>query len=295
MKKMLFVMNPRAGTCRGGKYLAEILSIFNRAGYVVITHITACAGDCARIVQQLAPRVDLVVCCGGDGTFNETITGLKRCGVNLPIGYIPAGSTNDLATTLGLSSNPMDAAMDIVEGRALPYDVGAFDDRYFCYTASFGIFTKTSYATPQNLKNVLGRMAYLLGSIQEISQLRTFHLKLDVEGTVIEDDFLFGAVCNATTVGGVLNLDPTQVDLQDGKFEMILIRAPRDLVELSECLYCLQTQRYHSPLITFRSVRSIHIQSEPGMVWTVDGERADAPSALKIRNIHHGMQIVQKE
>lgn len=295
MKKMLFVMNPNAGTRRAAKYLADILAIFNQAGYTVITHMTACAGDCTRIVAQLATDMDTVVCCGGDGTFNETVTGLMQCGCNIPIGYIPAGSTNDLAATLGLSNNPIEAARDIVEGRPLPYDVGSFGNRYFCYIASFGIFTKTSYSTPQNLKNALGRTAYLLSSIQEISQLRTFHMRFDADDTSVEDDFLFGAVCNATTVGGVLSLDPTQVDLSDGKFELMLIRAPRDLVELSEVIYSLQSQRYHSPLITFRSVRSVRVMGEAGMVWTTDGERADAEQILHIRNIHNGMQVFQKE
>ena len=153
MKKMLFVMNPFAGTRRANRFLPEILSLFNRAGYIVITHMTAGPGDGAAIVERLAPEMDTVVCCGGDGTLNETINGILRSGAQVPIGYIPAGSTNDFAASLQLPTNIMKAAEAIVEGQPQRYDVGQFDQRYFSYVASFGIFTKSSYNTPQNMKN----------------------------------------------------------------------------------------------------------------------------------------------
>ena len=159
MKKMLFVMNPYAGTRKANRYLADMLSIFNRAGYAVITHMTAGPGDGAAVVEQMAPQMDLVVCCGGDGTFNEVINGVLRSGAETPIGYIPAGSTNDFASSLHLSTNVLQAARDIMEGQPRPYDVGQFGDRYFSYVASFGTFTRSSYATPQSVKNALGHTA----------------------------------------------------------------------------------------------------------------------------------------
>ena len=168
MKKMLFIMNPYSGTRKANRYLADIISLFNNADYEVNIHMTAGPGDATDFTREHCGNVDLLVCCGGDGTLNETITGMLQAGVNVPIGYIPAGSTNDFATSLHLSTKILQAARDIVEGEPVAYDVGRFCDRYFSYVASFGAFTKSSYATPQSVKNALGHTAYLLSSIQEL-------------------------------------------------------------------------------------------------------------------------------
>ena len=246
MKKLLFIMNPLAGMKKANRYLAEIIAIFNRAGYDVLTYMTAAPGDCITAVEQKAAGMDLIVCVGGDGTFNETVSGLLRSGLDIPVGYIPAGSTNDFAASLKLPTNVLEAAQMIAEGEPVAYDVGRFGHRHFTYVASFGAFTRVSYATPQSVKNALGHTAYLLGSLQELSQIRKFHVRFDLDdGQVIEDDFIFGTISNSTSVGGILTLDPKQVDLQDGKFELFLVRAPRDVLELSECVKALTEQKYN--------------------------------------------------
>ena len=294
MKKMLFIMNPYAGTRKANRCLADVLALFNRAGYTVITHMTAGPGDGSDIVARLAPQMDLIVCCGGDGTFNETINGILRSGVDVPIGYIPAGSTNDFAASLHLPTDVMKAAQAIVEGQPRRYDIGLFDRRYFSYVASFGAFTKASYATPQSVKNALGHTAYVLSGIQELSQLRNTHMRLELDDEVIEDDFLFGAISNSTSVGGILTLDPKQVDMQDGKFEIFLIRAPRDLLELSECIRALQSQKYNCSAITFRSASHVRVSSSEPVTWTLDGERADAAQPVEVTNLHHAISVIQK-
>ena len=211
MKKILFIMNPYAGMRKANRHLADIIAIFNRAGYDVQTYMTAAPGDCITAVEQKAAGADLIVCAGGDGTFNETVTGLLRSGLDIPVGYIPAGSTNDFATSLKLPTNILDAARLIVEGEPTAYDVGRFGERYFTYVASFGAFTKASYTTPQNVKNALGHTAYILSGIQELSQIRKIHVRFDLDdGNVVEDDFIFGAISNSTSVGGILTLDPKQ-------------------------------------------------------------------------------------
>ena len=293
MKKMLFVMNPYAGTRKANRYLADMLSIFNRAGYAVITHMTAGPGDGAQVVEQMAPHVDLVVCCGGDGTFNEVINGVLRSGADTPIGYIPAGSTNDFASSLHLSTNVLQAARDIMEGQPRPYDVGQFGDRYFSYVASFGTFTRSSYATPQSVKNALGHTAYILEGIQELSQLRKTHVRLELDDGMVEDDFIFGAVSNSTSIGGILTLDPKQVDMRDGKFELLLVRAPRDLLEISECIRALQTQKYNCAMITFRSTTHVRGLDGAEIVWTLDGERQDGQETVDIVNRHHAISLIQ--
>ncbi len=294
MKKMLFVMNPYAGQRRANRYLADILSIFNRAGYRVEAYMTGARGEATDIVRQYAPEMDLVACCGGDGTFNETVNGLLHSKVNIPVGYIPAGSTNDFAASLGLPTNILQAAETVVTGEPSALDVGKFGDRYFSYVASFGAFTRTSYATPQNVKNALGHAAYILGGISELSQLRTEHVKLQLDDEIVEDDFLFGAVSNSTSVGGVLSLDPKQVDLRDGKFEVLLLRSPRELGELSECIRAVQTAEYNCKMLTFTPASRVTVWANAGMPWTLDGEMEPGHEEVTIENIHCGLKVMCK-
>lgn len=294
MKKMLFVMNPYAGQRRANRYLTDILSIFNRAGYRVEAYMTGARGEATDIVRQYAPEMDLVACCGGDGTFNETVNGLLHSKVNIPVGYIPAGSTNDFAASLGLPTNILQAAETVVTGEPSTLDVGKFGGRYFSYVASFGAFTRTSYATPQSVKNALGHAAYILGGISELSQLRTEHVKLQLDDEMVEDDFLFGAVSNSTSVGGVLSLDPKQVDLRDGKFEVLLLRSPRELGELSECIRAVQTAEYNCKMLTFTPASRITIWADAGMPWTLDGEMEPGHEEVTIENIHCGLKVMCK-
>lgn len=295
MKKMLFIMNPYAGKRRANKYLADILEMFNRADYLVTVHMTAGPGDATGVVQALAPGMDIVVCCGGDGTFNETVAGLLKANVDIPVGYIPAGSTNDFAASLHLPTEPLEAAQEIVEGVPVSYDAGSFCGRFFSYVASFGAFTRTSYTTPQSIKNALGHTAYVLSGISELSQIRPEHIKMEINGEVVEDDFLFGAICNSTSVGGILTLDPKQVDMADGKLEVLLVRSPQSLLELTECIAAVQSQQYNNcEMITFRSGSKIEITADPEMPWTLDGEREDGHEHITVVNKHLAYRLVQK-
>ena len=295
MKKMLFIMNPFAGVKRANRHLTDILLMFTQAGYEVTTHMTLGRGDAAVVAREKGKDVDLVVCCGGDGTLNETITGLLSAGADTPIGYIPAGSTNDFASSLKLPTNILKAAQEIVEGEPVSYDVGRFGDRYFSYVASFGAFTKSSYATPQNIKNALGHTAYVLSGITELSQIRNEHVKMEIDGQVVEGDFLFGAICNSTSVGGILTLDPKQVDMGDGLFEILLVRAPENLAEIHECIQALQSQRYNCAMLTFRSAQKVRIFADPDMPWTLDGEKEDGHETVEVENLHHAIRLMQKK
>ncbi len=294
MKKMLFVINPYAGMRKINRYLAEVIGIFNRADMEVLTYITAAQGDAARVVEEKAQQMDLVVCAGGDGTFNETITGVLRSGADVPVGYIPCGSTNDFAASLSLSTNVLQAARDIAEGKTECYDVGKFADRYFSYVASFGAFTKASYATPQSVKNALGHMAYLLEGIQELSQIRAEHVRIETGEQIIEDDFLFGAISNSISVGGILKLDPRQVDMCDGQFELLLVRAPRDISEITECIQALQKQKYNCAMITFVRASKLEIFAKSTMSWTLDGEREPGHEHIPVENLHRAVRIIKR-
>lgn len=293
MKKMLLLVNPKAGQRKVGKQLLQIVDIFNRADYEVITHITASGGDCTNMVLHYANQLDLVVCCGGDGTFNETISGVLQSGLDIPVGYIPAGSTNDFASSLGLPTNILKAARSIADGTIERFDVGSFNGRHFSYVASFGAFTRTSYATPQSAKNALGHLAYVLGGIQEISQIKPHHLRFEFpDGNVIEDDFIFGAASNSTCVGGVLTLAPDRVDMSDGLLEVLLVRAPKNLAELTDCLVALQKQTYNCAMISFRSAASVKITAPETMDWTLDGELQTGMEHIDIQCQHRKLQLM---
>ena len=295
MKKMLFIVNPVSGQKKAVKFLPEIISLFNRADYEVIAYITGAQGDAARMAALRGSDVDLVVCCGGDGTFNETITGLLENGIHVPVGYIPSGSTNDFAASLKLSTNPLKAAQDILEGHPIAYDVGKFGNRYFSYVASFGAFTQTSYTTPQSIKNLLGHTAYVLSGISELSQIRKEHVRMEIDGEIVEDDFLFGAISNATSVGGVLTLNPRLVDMSDGLLEILLIRAPRSLTEITECIQAFQAQNYNNcAMATFRSARRVRILADSSMLWTLDGEREEGHWEVTAENVHHAIHLVKR-
>ena len=294
MKKMLFIMNPYSGMRKAVRYLSDIIAMFNRAGYDVITHMTGGHSDATEVAARLAPDMDLVVCCGGDGTLNETISGILRSGADVPLGYIPAGSTNDFAASLKLSTNILQAARDILEGEPVAYDVGKFGDRYFAYVASFGAFTRSSYMTPQSIKNALGHTAYVLEGISELSQIRKEHVRLEIDGQVVEDDFLFGAISNSTNLGGILTLNPKMVDMTDGKFEILLVRMPTDLMEIPACIMAVQNQQYNCSMITFRSATSVRIYADPAMFWTLDGEKEHGHDCVDVLNLHHAIRLVQK-
>ena len=294
MKKLLFIMNPFAGQKKANKVLPEILMLFTEAGYEINISMTTGPGSATRLAAERGGRADLVVCCGGDGTLNETISGLLMAQLHVPVGYIPSGTTNDFASSLKLSHNILQATQDILWGEPVSFDVGKFGDRYFCYVASFGAFTKSSYAVPQTVKNALGHTAYVLGGISELSQIRNEHIRMEIDGEVVADDFLVGASCNSTSVGGILTLPPDRVDMGDGVFEVMLIRAPRNINEITECLLAVQNQSYNCGMITFRPARSVKITTDPFMTWTLDGEKADGYSEILVENLHHAVRIVKR-
>lgn len=295
MDKMLLIINPCSGQKKAKKLLTDIIDIFNRAGYTVFTHVTCCSGDGENAVLRYAAQMDLIVCCGGDGTFNETVSGVLKSGIDIPIGYIPAGSTNDFAASLRLSTDILQAARDITQGTVARLDVGCFAGRYFSYIASFGAFTKTSYTTPQSMKNALGHAAYVLSGIQELSQLRSYPLRFELpNGDVIEDRFLFGAISNSTSVGGILTLSPDKVDMADGMFELLLIRAPKDPHELSECVRALQQKTYNCAMITFVNTDSVKVIAPEDMSWTLDGEHEPGHSQTEVRCLHKAIMVCKK-
>ncbi len=293
MKKILLIVNPLSGKKRVNRVLTDIVGILNRGGNDVTVYVTAARGDATRVAAERAHEFDMLVCAGGDGTFNELVSGLQLSGCRRPVGYIPAGSTNDFANSLHLAKDFKKAAAALVSGQPTCLDLGRFNDRYFSYIASFGIFTRTSYSTAQSLKNALGHFAYLLSSIKEITSLRSHHMRFTLsDGRVFEDDYIFAAVSNTTSVAGVLTLSPELVDMSDGKFELLLVRKPRTALELSDCVLALSTQDYNTPMLTLVSTTRVEVEGSEGLSWSLDGEEAPGADHCVIENLHHAVDVM---
>lgn len=295
MKKLLLIVNPCSGKKKANRVLTDIIGIFNRGGFDVSAYMTAARGDATEVVAARAEEFDVVVCIGGDGTFNEVISGLYSVHSTTPVGYIPAGSTNDFASSLKLSKDLLQAAQDIVGGTPRPLDIGCFNERCFSYIASFGAFTRASYSTSQSLKNVLGHFAYILSGVKEVAAIRSKHMRLTLEdGTVYEDDYIFGGISNSTSVAGVLTLKEDMVDMSDGLFEILLIRKPHNPIELSSCVHALLAQKYDTPMLTLTTASRVEIEAPADMDWTLDGEKADGTAHYVVENLHNAVNVITK-
>lgn len=295
MKKMLFVYNPKAGKARIKNKLADILDIFARADYEVTVRPTQRRGDAADIVANRDAVYDLVVCSGGDGTLDEVVGGMMQSGFSTPIGYIPAGSTNDFAGSLGLPKNMLHAAEAIVKGKVFACDIGSFNQDVFVYIAAFGLFTEISYETDQAMKNLLGHMAYLLEGVKSLSAIRSSHMKITYEDKVLEDDFIFGMITNSVSVGGFKRITGKNVKLDDGVFEVTLIRKPKNPVEINNLMVSLLNREIDNNAIYCFRTNKLCCESREPVAWTRDGENGGLHTLVEIENIYRGIQICVEE
>ncbi len=271
-QKMLFIYNPRAGKAQIRSNLLDIIDIFVKAGYEVTAYPTQAAGDAVKAVRTRRDGYDIVVCSGGDGTLDEVVSGMMQCDEKLPIGYIPAGSTNDFANSLGIPKSMIKAADVVVKGINFPCDIGAFNYDSFIYVAAFGIFTDVSYETKQDVKNVLGHAAYLVEGVKRLPSVRSYPLKITNSDQVIEGEFLYGMVTNSYSVGGFRGITGQDILLDDGLFEVTLIRKPSNPLDLNNIILALVDKRVKSEHIhTFKTARLI-VESETPLSWTLDGE-----------------------
>ena len=276
-KKVLLIVNPVSGTLGSRDAMFEALKVFCAEGWTVTTALTQRRGHAIELAEGAAARgYDLAVCCGGDGTLNETLTGLmisrERTGTAVPCGYIPCGSTNDFAISRGLSPDILTAAKQAAEGICRRYDVGRFGDRTFSYVAAFGAFSWLSYTTDQNAKNLLGHTAYILDGIKDLPKVRPLHMKVTADGRICEGDYIFGAIANSTSIAGTIQLPESEVDTCDGLFELLLIKNPRTLAEFSDTVQAVINQDYGSDRLVFLHASDILCESPEMIEWTVDGE-----------------------
>jgi len=292
--KNLFIVNPNAGTKQAKHHLPKVLDLFSENGDINSVHLTQTQGDGISLAADYGNTADRIICMGGDGTFSEVITGMKLAGCDVPVGYIPAGTANDLATSLKLSKNIMQAAKDIIEGGVTLLDIGMFGEKYFSYIASFGAFTKASYSTPQSSKNMLGHFAYVVEALKELPSIRPAYIRIETDTLKIEGEYIFGSVSNSKSVGGVLPLNPDIVDMSDGVFEVLLIKPLNNPAAVCDCAYSLFTQNYNSEYITFFTTEKASVYSDPGMNWALDGECARGREKIEIQNLRHALKVISK-
>ena len=269
----MLIVNPVSGKKLVLRYIPNIIRSLMDAGYMVTTLVTSRRGEATEFAQRYGRDFQLVTCTGGDGTLNEVLTGLAKEGIDVPLGYIPCGSTNDFASSHQLSTNIPLAAQKIAEGKCQRYDIGRFEDHFFSYVAAFGAFSWLSYTTDQRMKNALGHTAYILDAIRDVYKIKPEHLKFTVDGKdVYEGDYIFGAVCNSTSIAGTIELPGSLVDTADGVFEVLLVKMPKTMLELDMIIRGLLSQDYSCPNIDLFQAKELDIENPPELEWSLDGE-----------------------
>lgn len=291
-KRLLFIFNPKAGKGQIRNNLLDIIDTFVKAGYEVNARPTQYAGEAMEIAGDRISEYDFVVCSGGDGTLDEVVTGLMKSGERRPIGYIPAGSTNDFANSLGLPKNMKNAAEVVVGGRPYACDIGSFNDNSFVYIAAFGLFTEVSYETSQEIKNVLGHIAYILEGVKKLAAIKSYHMKITTQNTVIEDDFLYGMVTNSVSVGGFKGITGKFVDLSDGVFEVTLIKRPKNLEELNQIIGALTRRDIDAAQMYCFKTSYLKFETEEEVAWTLDGEFGGRHTEVIIENLNQALEIM---
>lgn len=287
--RLLFIYNPNAGKGKIKNKVSGIVEVLSNAGFDVTIFPTAKKFDAKEkaIEYVTDEKCDRIVCAGGDGTLNEVISGLMLSGKVVPVGYIPSGTTNDWGYSLRIPKNLLEAALLAATGAPFYCDVASINGIYFTYSAAFGLFTDVSYETSQNVKNVLGRSAYILAGISKLANVKSYRITFEYDDTVIEDDFLFGMFANSDSVGGFKGLTGKDVMFDDGLFEMLLIRMPRNVIELNNTVLDLLKGELNTKYLYYARVSNVHFSSKDTLPWALDGEDGG--------DIHDGEIIIYKQ
>jgi len=293
-KTMLLVFNPRSGVQSFAGSLFDVVDRFSGAGFLVTVYPTQTSGETGRLIAERAADYDCLVCSGGDGTIGEAIDALMSLEKRPTFGVIPSGTINDFASSLGIPRNILAAADVIVNGVASPLDIGRFGERHFSYVAAFGMLTEVPYATPQNAKNLLGKLAYFLEVLKRAGPLTSVACEFDLDGERIAGDFILGVVSNAHSIASIRLPAEMDVRLDDGLFEVILIRKPRTLRERQELTSSLMAlaQEPKTDLLTIRKARRVSFASPESVAWTLDGDFGGRFSTMEIENLHHALKVI---
>lgn len=294
-RKLLFVFNPKSGMGTIKNHLLDIIDTMVKAGFDPIVYPTQDRGDATRKVKEDGANYDRIVCSGGDGTLDEVVTGMREAHLNIPLGYIPAGSTNDFASNLGIPGDMVKAAEIAVGDKLFSCDVGKFNEDTFIYIAGFGLFTELSYETPQELKNVFGHAAYILSAAKSLVSIPNYMMQVEANGKMFVDRFIYGMVTNSISVAGFKGLTGKDVKLDDGEFEVTLIKSPTNPMELNEIIAYLTGVISETRMVYSFKTDHIRIRSRSSVTWTLDGENGGDHWEIDILNCHKKLNFVVKE
>lgn len=293
-KRILFILNPCSGKMKSKKSLSDIIETFCNEDYEVTIKTTKAKNHAIEIARDNSDRFDMTVCCGGDGTLNEVINGIMQLDEKPIVGYIPAGTTNDFASSLNLPKNIIDATKTVIHGEQYKIDVGSFNNRYFIYTASFGAFTECSYSAPQSVKKVFGHFAYIMESVKDIQNLSRIHMKVKADDMFMEDDYIFGTVSNSVSLGGVMKIDSNLVSYNDGLYELLLIKYPKSYIELQKIVSALITNNLTSEEnIIFKHCKEIIFTCDTEIPWSLDGEYENGSKEVRIINNYQAVTVMK--
>ncbi len=294
MKKLLLIINPMAGKGMYREGLGDALATLAKAGYEITVRFTEHTGHAAQLAKELGEQYDTVCCIGGDGTLSEVMEGVVGLERQPCIGYFPLGTANDVATTLKLPKSNLPAAAErIANGSPMHFDLGAYGNNgNFTYVAAFGAFTDVSYETPQQEKQALGHFAYVLEGMMRLPKISSVHARVEYDGGTVEDDFILGGIVNSTSVAGLIHLDPNKIRLNDGLFELTLLRLPKNVTELGQIIRALINQDYTGPFFKIVPTSYAKFTFDKPVPWTRDGESGGEHQEISFRNIKHAVRII---
>ena len=295
--KMLLVINPVSGKNKAKEFAPDIIKRFEEAGYEVNTVYTLKEKNAYKIVIESGHDADLIVCVGGDGTLKETVGGVMDASLNKPIGYIPMGSTNDFARSIGIPRNDVMAAVDnIIEGTPYPVDIGRFENEKFIYVAAFGNFTAISYNTSQKLKNALGHSAYYIPAVKDFFKMKPYHAKVVADDEVFEGDYFYGATSNSYSIGGMPVLYNIGVKFDDGMHELILIKMFKNPKQMAQVISAmLRRDARDNDMIVYRHAKTIKFVFDKPTPFTLDGEFGGDRLVASTSTLKHAVKIILKE
>lgn len=292
-KKLMLILNPAAGSGSGVSSIGRVMEVLHKGGYVPTVFYTSGAGEATQMVLEYAKEYDCVVCVGGDGTLSETVTGLAQLESPPVLGYIPQGTANDVAASLNLPKRPLQAAKTITRGRAVKLDVGKFNENeYFTYIAAFGAFTEVSYETPRENKQTLGHLAYVLQGMSQLPKISPYTATVEYDDGTITDDWLFGSVSNTKSVGGIVKLNKPDIGLNDGIFEVTLVRNPTNVIEMNKVVSSILSQNFSGSNVMMLQSKRVKFTFNEPVKWTRDGEAGGAHQEVVLENLHSAIKML---
>lgn len=292
-KNILIIVNPNAGKGNVQKKIHKIASNFSKQNYLVDIIYTKKDYSASDIINDYKGNLDIVICCGGDGTLNDLINAIMKMEVKPKISFIPLGTMNDFANTVGLFRFKFWLPNNMRNAKHIKIDIGSFNGKYFNYVAAFGAFTMVPYVTKQKLKKVFGKFAYFIVAIRYLAKIKSYNLKIEVDGKVTEGEFIYGSISNSKSIGGFKWFRKREIDIGDGKYEVILIKKPKHKIGIVNVAINILFKRYNNEKhFIYMQGSNIKIIPKTHLKWTLDGEYGGRIKEVEIKNNKQEIELI---